>query len=433
MRAIGMLLVLSVLGLVGLYYKFYMATRYPGLGNTIIVVTLIFALFESLFFLLVERAMHTNRMLPDGLWYFEAILESIFPVVAMVILIDVVEKPFLILLSPIYALMLIITAASSLRLSTRLTLVTGLLSTLCYGLLVSDILFVDKYLHLNPYSSFLYINMTVMLLVATIVMYYVTREMRHFVDVAVHEMELQKELELASEVQKKLLPFPLPALSGYEMTALSKPADHTGGDYFDCVMETPQRVILTIADVTGHGIGPALITASSRAYFRASLGQQRNLADTMQQANHLLSGEMSSGRFVTLAALRLDTVAHQAEFLSAGHAPSLLIRGASGEVVNMSAQSAPMGIRVPLQMEAAMHFKLDPGDLFTMFSDGIYEWRNAAGEQFGLERLTALLQQNRHKSVSDISRLLQQKIELFSSGRPQQDDVTLLLVKRVTD
>jgi phosphoserine phosphatase len=262
-------------------------------------------------------------------------------------------------------------------------------------------------------------------------MYFVTRELRRYVDVAVREMELRHELELASEVQQRLLPHPLPELPGYDVTAISTPATHTGGDYYDCLLHAPDQAIFTIADVTGHGIGPTLITASCRAYLRAILGNQQGLTDVMRVANQLLTNDMYSGKFVTLAALKLDMGAHRAEFLSAGHAPTLLIRADSGMVETLSAQAMPMGIDVSLSMDQSIHFEMAPGDMFVMFSDGYYEWRNASGEPFGIERLTTLLKEYRQQPAEIIKQRVQEDISIFTQGLPQQDDATLLIVKRM--
>ena len=431
MRGIGMLFMLVVMTGIGLYYMQYMPDTRAGLGSTIIIMTLIFAVFEIAFMFVVENAIRQGKMPDNALWYFEMVIESLIPVLSMAMIIDVMHNPFITLVSPAYALIIIIIAASSLRLSPCLTVVTGVFSAVCYSVLVFWVLYVGKSEYQNPYSTILYINMAIMILVATAVMFFVTREMRRYVDVTILGVAMGKELELASHVQKNLLPSPVPSLPGYEISAFSTPATQTGGDYYDVVITQPNHAIVTLADVSGHGIGPALLMATCRAYIRGILNHEQNLASVMTQANHLLCDHVSSGRFVTLAALSLDADNHQAEYLSAGHAPTLLMRDETGEIESLPAQAMPMGITTPLSLDDAVRIDFKVGDILVMFSDGYYEWKNAAGEQFGIARLKNLLHKHRYESASKITAILQDAIRAFAQEQPQKDDVTTLIVKRV--
>jgi hypothetical protein len=429
-RAIGMLLVLAVVAMFGVYYLWNPDAGPVQIGITIIVFTLIFAAFEIMFLYVVQRNIRECRNENDRLRDVELFVESVLPVIAMGILMGVANDPFVVLLSPAYVLIIIIIAASSLRLNPRLTLYAGILSSLCYAGLVLKALYVDDIRHLNPHPDVLYINMAVMLLVMTLVMYFITRQLRSYVDAAVQEMVLQSELELASEVQSNLLPSPLPELHGYEIAAFSIPAKHTGGDYYDCLVIDAQKTILMIADVTGHGVGPSLMTASSRAYFRAILEQQSELSEIIQQANRLLQKDLCSGHFVTLAAMILDSHSHRVQFLSAGHGPTLVVRHQEGSVEELPAQSIPLGIDVPLPLENVLELELLPGDMVAMFSDGCSDSRNTAGEAFGLERLTGLLKLNRAKPAHEIAAIYELEVKKFSENTPQADDMTMLLLKR---
>lgn len=429
-RAIGMILVLAVVASIGIYHLVSISGN-PEVGITIIIICLIFAGFETVFLLYVQWTIKSCRQVTEWLRYFESFVESVFPVVAMVVLMDVSDKPFTVLLSPAYALIIIIIAGSSLRLNPRLTLFTGVLSTMCYTILTLSVLQVDSTLHLNPHPTYIYLNMALMLLVATMVMYFITRQIRSYVNAAAQEMVLQRELELASQVQTNLLPSPLPILEGYEVAAFNKPATHTGGDYYDCIQTDSLQTIFMIADVTGHGVGPALITASSRAYFRAILEENQQLKEIFQQANYLLQKDMCSGQFVTLAAVMLDINSHIIKYISAGHGPTLVIRNKDGTVENLPAQSIPLGVDTPLTLEDVIEVKLLPGDIVAMFSDGCYEEKNDKGEAFGLERLTDLLKSNQGKSVNDIAMIFQSAVKGFSDKLPQSDDMTMLLLKRL--
>ena len=431
LRAIGMLMVLAVVALIGFYNVIFAPESKMGIGRSILYTIFVFAAFETTFFLIVRNAIKKKRHVKEFLRYFESVVEGVLPVAAMAIIMDVGDNPFTILLSPAYSLILIIISASALRLTPGLTLITGILSSICYTILSLRVLYVDSFQHLNPHPNNLYMFMSLMLFVATAVMYFITRELRTYVDAAVEEMALEDELELASEVQKSLLPSPLPELPGYDIAAFSTPAKHAGGDYYDLVTPYPEQAIFMLADVTGHGIGPALMTVSSRAYFRAILGQHQQLSEIIQRVNQLLSNDLGAGQFVTLTALVLEVNTHKAKYFSAGHGPTLVIRKEEGTVERLQAQSIPLGIDIPLKLDDAIDLTLDPGDIVAMFSDGCYEGKNEEGEEFGLERMIGLLKENQDKSVEDLIKLLQIEVTDFTGRKSQTDDMTMVLLKRI--
>jgi len=433
LRAKGMLIVLAVVSLIGFYTFFFAPESKIGLGRSILYTVFIFACFEAIFLLVVRNAIKKKKRIMNFLRYFQSVVEGLLPVVAMVIIMDVADNPYTILISPVYAFILIIVSASALRLTPSLTLITGLLSAVCYLALTIRVLYFGDFQVLNPHPNTLYLFMSLMLFIAAIVMYFITLELRSYVDVAVEEMALQDELNLASEVQKNLLPSPLPELRGYDVAAFSTPARHAGGDYYDLVTPDPEQTIFMLADVSGHGIGPALLTVSSRAYFRAILGEHQKISEIIQRVNQLLSNDLRSGQFVTLTALVLCMNTHTAKYFSAGHGPTLVIRKQDGTVENLEAQSIPLGIDTPLNMDPPIKFALVPGDIVAMFSDGCYEGKNDEGEAFGLERLVALLKENQDKSVEEIINHLQKAITTFTGRESQVDDMTMLLLKRLPE
>lgn len=430
-RALGMLIVLAVVSLIGIYHIIYTADINPGFGQIILITTLIFAAFETFFLIFIQRSIRKGRNLALQLRKVEPYVESIFPIVAMAIIMDVGDNPFTILVSPAYALILIIIAASSLRLSPRTTFYAGLLSTFCYTLLTLRVLYVDHSLglNLNPHPERLYLELAFMILIATFVMTFITLQLNSYVEIAVKEEVMQTELKLASEIQNNLLPSPLPTFPGYEIAAFSSPATQTGGDYYDCIIPESGVAILTIGDVTGHGAGPALITASSRAYFRAIANRCNDLVRIMHQTNKLLYKDMYSGHFVTMAVLKLDVKSHHCNYLSAGHSPTLLIHN-NGSVETLTAHSIPLGMDNPILFDEKDEFNLLPGDMIAMFTDGCYEVKNSKGESFNQSRLSGLLQENRHKYANEIVTILQIAIAEFLAGADQKDDMTLFLLKR---
>jgi hypothetical protein len=433
LRAIGMLIVLAVVSLIGFFNLFFAPESKTGLGRSILYAVFIIAFFESIYLLVVRNAIKKKKRIPDFLRYFESIVEGLLPVAAMAMLMDVVDNPFTVLVSPVYPFILIIISASALRLTPNLTLISGLISSLCYTMLTINILYFSDFQYMNPHPNNLYLFMSMMLFVATIVMYFITVELRSYVDVAVEDMALQDELELASEVQKNLLPSPLVKLEGYDVAAFSTPAKHAGGDYYDVVTPDPKQAIFMLADVSGHGIGPALLTVSSRAYFRAILGEHQKISEIIQRVNQLMSNDLRPGQFVTLTALVLCMNTHTAKYFSAGHGPTLLIRKKDETVECLDAQSIPLGIEVPLKIEPPIKFALEAGDIIAMFSDGCYEGKNDNDEAFGIKRVISLIKENQDKSADDIIKLLQQAITTFTGRTNQADDMTMLLLKRLPE
>ncbi|MBL1141011.1 MAG: PP2C family protein-serine/threonine phosphatase [Proteobacteria bacterium] len=431
LRAIGMLMVLAVVSLIGFYNLLFASESRMGLGRSILYAVFVFAFFETIYLLVVRNAIKKKKRIFVFLRYFESVIEGLLPVAAMAMIMDVGDNPFTVLLSPAYSFILIIISASALRLTPRLTLITGLLSSVCYSTLVMRVLYVDSFQHLNPHPNNLYIFMSMMLFVATAVMYFITRELRSYVDVAVEDMALQDELELASEVQKNLLPSPLPKLEGYDLAAFSTPAKHAGGDYYDLVTPNPRQAIFMLADVAGHGIGPALLTVSSRAYFRAILGEHQKISEIIERVNQLMSCDLRAGQFVTLTALVLCMDTHTAKYFSAGHGPTLIIRKKEGTVERLEAQSIPLGIDVPLKMDPPIKFHFAEGDIIAMFSDGCYEGKNDEDDTFGIDRVVSLLKENQDKTANQIIKHLQEAIIEFTGRKSQADDMTMLLLKRL--
>jgi len=430
-RAYGMLFVLLVVAGIGVYHLIYNANDYPYLGIAIIGICALFALIELKFLFNIKRALTSCTPVPDWVWYVEAAIESIFPVVAMVVIMDVADRPFVVLLSPAYALLFIIIAASALRLNVRLTLMAGCLSALSYLLLVLRVLQVDSTTGLNPYPPVLYINMAIMIVVATVVAAFIAHQLKRFVETAVKEQVMQGELELASAVQRNLLPSPLPDVSGYEVAAISKPATQTGGDYYDCIALNKKEMLFMIADATGHGIGPALMTAGSRAYFRALTQTEKQITGLLKQANALLEHDLCGGRFITLAALKLNNVTHTGEYLSAGHAPTFLLRHDANSVEKLSAQAAPIGVDASMQSDGSLSLEFAASDMIMMFSDGIFECQNSQGEAFGIERLENLLIQLRDKPVQNMATEILSSIQEYAGEQEQSDDVTLMIIRRM--
>ena len=172
-------------------------------------------------------------------------------------------------------------------------------------------------------------------------------------------------------------------MPGYDIAGWSRAADKTGGDYFDWQVLPDGRVLISLADVTGHGIGPALMAAVCRAYARATT-QEEDLGRYMDRLNQLLMDDMPEGRFITFVGVLIDPESHQVQMISAGHGPLFRCVHANGELIESGADGVPLGLIPQNEYGTATKFSLDPGDSVLLITDGLFEWPNASWRKLWL-------------------------------------------------
>ncbi|MCL2330168.1 MAG: SpoIIE family protein phosphatase [Phycisphaerae bacterium] len=251
-------------------------------------------------------------------------------------------------------------------------------------------------------------------------------------DEAEAKHQLERELDIAHDVQQRLLPTNVPQVSGYDIAGWSLPTGQTGGDLYDYFSLVDGRVAIMIADATGHGIGPALIVSQCRSVLRAIANEQATPAQLIRRLNALLCDDLPCDRFVTLCLCILNSCEHRIDYVSGGHGPQWHIEGATGQVRPYDATCVPLGILKELEMDAIEPVFMAPGDLFVMITDGFLEWMNPADERYGRDRLIKLLQQHRDRdeSCTELIQRLYQDVLAFSQGTPQKDDLTVVVIKR---
>lgn len=261
-------------------------------------------------------------------------------------------------------------------------------------------------------------------------------QIRNHVFAALRKAELQLELELvnhdldiARTIQQGLLPSRSPSLDGFDVAGWNRPADQTGGDYFDWQMLSDGRLAVSLADATGHGIGPALVTASCRAYARASF-LSGDLDSLLDDLNRLLAEDLPDNRFVTFAVVFLDPVGSRVKVLSAGHGPILWYRYATDKIENLEAQGIPLGMIAGVRYGPGTERSLASGDMLALVTDGFYEWENPEGEEFGLTRLEEVIRESRDDSAEEVIARLRSAVESFCKGTEQQDDLTAVILRR---
>jgi PAS domain S-box-containing protein len=243
---------------------------------------------------------------------------------------------------------------------------------------------------------------------------------------------LEREMEIARQIQANLRPSHEPELAGSGLTlaGASEPAAYAGGDFYDWFTSGDGRVVICIGDVTGHGVGPAMLAAECRAYARVLL-EQHGLKAAFERLGTLLAEDLTDGRFVTFAAAAIDPHTSRCEVLSAGHGPLLVVRG-SGDgqrIEQIGAQLPPMGVSVDTA-EEPLEISLGPGDSLILLSDGVFEAAGSDGRPLGVTALIELLRSVAPADVKAAARMLLQTARNHSGEQGLRDDATVVAAGR---
>jgi serine phosphatase RsbU (regulator of sigma subunit)/DNA-binding NarL/FixJ family response regulator len=240
---------------------------------------------------------------------------------------------------------------------------------------------------------------------------------------------LQNEamVRIAQDIQADLFPPRDPTVPGFDISGMSHPAEATGGDYFDFIPMLYQYVGILIGDVSGHGLGPALLMAETRAYVRALAQTQTDVGLMLTLANRLLVEDTAYDKFVTLFFARLNPFTRTLDYASA--AQHGYIVDASGEDLMLDSTSIPLGLVKERVVPCAPPITLEPGDAVFLFTDGVPDVMNRNGQVFGVERAVDLVRRNRYKPAREILEILYGELLNWAEGRAPDDDVTAVIVK----
>lgn len=243
---------------------------------------------------------------------------------------------------------------------------------------------------------------------------------------------MEKEMQVAKEIQAALLPKALPTASGVELAAQNIPAKQVGGDYYDAMRLDDKRLFLAIADVTGKGAPAALLMAnlqaSIKAYLTAFNPDTFDLAKVIGKINNIIYENTPSDKFITFFAAILNLETRQLLSVNAGHNPPILLK-ASGEVKRLSKGGVILGVISTLAPYDDEITQLDSGDVLLLFTDGVTEAMNERREEFGEDRLLTLLKAKRDQSAAAIVAAIVAEAERFQPNGERQDDITLVCLK----
>ena len=389
---------------------------------------------------LVKRAMRFESEVAPALWIVNVIVESQIPTLALYLLIaGRIFSPSEALVSPSVLVYLLFILLSTLRLNPVLSFLTGLMSSVGYLLIVLAQINHPMDVVPDGFTNSIYFIYASLILLGGVIAAGVSRQIRGYVAAALRESELQAEVErmnhdlgIAQSIQQGLLPASAPRFENFEIAGWNQPADQTGGDYFDWQELPDGRVAISLGDATGHGIGPALVSSSCRAYARASVLASNDHDRLLDRLNKLLADDLSANRFVTFAVMFLNPQDGQVDIHSAGHGPILIYHRETDAIENIDAHGIPLGMIAHIGYAEGTQKQLDPGDMLIVVTDGFYEWEDPSGEQFGLQRLEDVIRKSRDKSAEGLITALREAVIEFCKGTKQQDDLTAVIVKRKT-
>lgn len=241
--------------------------------------------------------------------------------------------------------------------------------------------------------------------------------------------KIQQSLKIAQEIQKSLLPAGVPEEFEYDLVGWNLTCDETGGDYYDFFALPNKNWGLTIGDVTGHGVGAALLMATARAFLKALTWKSKDITSTMNELNTLLEQDMEDDRFMTLFYGELDAKNLLLRYANAGHESPLLYRVSQDTFDTLESTGIPLGMMEDFQYEEGEPVQIHQGDILVLSTDGITESMTPEGEQFGMERLSEIVRKGARKSANQIVKDCYDALQKFCRGTPQRDDITLVIVK----
>ena len=241
--------------------------------------------------------------------------------------------------------------------------------------------------------------------------------------------ENQEQFRVAREIQQRLFPTAPPHFGPFDIAGASYAAEATGGDYFDYLTMADGCLGVVVADVTGHGVGPALLMAETRAYLRMLTRNRDEVGEILVRANRMLAEDVGFERFVTLILGKLDARSQSLTYASAGH-PSCYVLDASGNVKAVLKRTGiPLGIQPNVDYAAAPAIPLLPGDYVLLLTDGFEEAISPENTIFGVQRVLDVARAHSDKTAGATVEALYSAVRDFSQNEPQLDDLTVVVIK----
>ncbi len=246
--------------------------------------------------------------------------------------------------------------------------------------------------------------------------------------------QLDREIQVAREIQRTLLPSKFPEIEGYEIAAFYEAAKEVGGDYYDFIEVDKDVYGVAVADVSGKGIPGSLVMTMIRTALRTEARGVLDAAEVLKKVNDFVIQDMKKGMFVTIFYAILDTRRRRLNYASAGHNPMILYRGRTRKTYYLNPRGFPIGLDLPDPSMFAKALESDTirlmeDDLLLLYTDGITEAMNQSREQFGEERLLQVVREYGHLPAETFIEKLRDELHSFTEGNAQNDDITLVAIK----
>ena len=243
-----------------------------------------------------------------------------------------------------------------------------------------------------------------------------------------HEERTRKELEIAQQIQRRILPGTFAGHPAIHFEAINTPARDVGGDFYDYFQVSEQQFAFVIGDVCGKGVPASIVMAGSRSFIKSQAVSNPHPASVIPMANKLIAEDVQPGMFVTAFYGLYNIETHVLKFTNAGHPLPLLIRASECSCSSLFNFNPPVGLFHDSEFQDT-EILLQEGDVLVLFTDGINEATNLDGEQFGVKRLVDIVHQCQRRSPKQLLNDIVEELSLFTQGQEQRDDITLLIVQ----
>ncbi|MEE8417468.1 MAG: SpoIIE family protein phosphatase [candidate division Zixibacteria bacterium] len=262
----------------------------------------------------------------------------------------------------------------------------------------------------------------------------ITRKFKKAQENVVEQERLQKEMQVAQEIQHALLPRQFPEIEGYDIATIYRAAKDVGGDYFDFVQINDDTLGIIVADVSGKGVPGSLVMTMIRTALRLESRGNFSPTDILRSVNQFVADDVKKGMFITIFLITLNSKSRTISYTSAGHNPMILYRKDSDACYFLNTRGMPLGISLPegITFEKSLEadrVKLKKDDMLVVYTDGITEAMNKVGAQYGNDRLVDFIKENSEVSPREFAKKLDDDINRFTAGAPQNDDITLVVIK----
>lgn len=250
----------------------------------------------------------------------------------------------------------------------------------------------------------------------------------------IEQEKIQKEIQVAKEIQQTLLPKKVPLIEGFDIASLYRSAKEVGGDYYDVIKVSPNLIGVVVADVSGKGVPSSLVMTITRTVMRLIAVQNKSAKSVLTKVNNFVKEDMKKGMFVTCFYLVLDSITRKINFASAGHNPLILFRAKENKVYYIKPRGFPLGIALNddglfRKVMVEEELKLQKGDMIVIYTDGITEAMNGKRELYGEKRFVECIKKYGKFTANEFIYNLDREIKEFTQGYPQNDDITIVAIK----